>query len=203
MAKNVAAAPRVRSDPAERTRQRILAGALQAIARHGLTKLGMSDVSAGAGVSRGTLYRYFPTREALLDELAAHVQHRFLAELKEGLAASGGAEQRLLRGVRQVTIHAANDAAIRRLIETEPGFVIAYVQEHRASIRAIVDQLLAPLVTAAPRRKLDPALRRDLSEWMWRALVSAVIFPDPDGEGLARALANVLRAAVDARGEGR
>ena len=47
-----------------RTRERILDGAMAAIARHGLSKLGMSDVSHSAGVSRGTLYRYFPSREA-------------------------------------------------------------------------------------------------------------------------------------------
>ena len=54
-----------------RTRARILEGAATAVARHGLAKLDMSDVSAISGVSRGTLYRYFPNRDALLAEYAA------------------------------------------------------------------------------------------------------------------------------------
>jgi len=186
-----------RPDPLERTRQRILAGALRAIARHGLAKLGMSDVSAAAGVSRGTLYRYFPTREALLEDLAAHVQEKLVADLQVAPAVRGNLESRLLASIRQVTTQIARDPAIRRLIETEPAFVLAYAQERRSAIRAVVDRLLAPPFVPNTRRKLDASLRRDLSEWLARALVSAVLFPDPDGEGLARSLHRVLAAALE------
>lgn len=41
------------------THTRILDGALSALARRGVRKLSMSDVGAEAGISRGTLYRYF------------------------------------------------------------------------------------------------------------------------------------------------
>lgn len=187
-----------RPEQAARTRQRILAGALRAIARHGLAKLGMNDVSEGAGVSRGTLYRYFPTREALLEDLAAHVQERFVADLKSALAASRGSEERLLTSIRHVTTQVAKDPAIRRLIETEPGFVVAYVREQRASIRAVVDQLLSPLLVPPTRGKSAAALRCDLSEWLARGLVSAVLFPDPDGEELARSLHRVVASALAA-----
>src|SRR5262245_35161324 len=54
------------------TRERILDGAARALARHGLAKLGMQDVSQQAAVSRGTLYRYFPNRDDLLTTLARH-----------------------------------------------------------------------------------------------------------------------------------
>jgi AcrR family transcriptional regulator len=56
---------------AEITRERILDGAVQAVALHGLSKLGMSDVSRSAGVARGTVYRYFASRDELLNALAA------------------------------------------------------------------------------------------------------------------------------------
>lgn len=182
------------SEAQERTRRRILDGALSAVARHGLAKLGMSDVSRGAGVSRGTLYRYFPTREVLLEELAAHVQARFVEELRSALSANGRPGP-LFVGVRYVTTRVASDPAIRRLIETEPAFVIAYVREHRVALRRVVDQMVASALGSTARRK-NAVSRRDLSEWLSRALVSAVLFPDPDGEGLARSLTAVLRAAA-------
>jgi AcrR family transcriptional regulator len=193
------AAPALASRPEaiERTRQRILGGALRAIARHGLAKMGMSDVSDAAGVSRGTLYRYFPTREALLEDLAVYVQEKLVADLAVALAGRGAVERRLLTSIRYVTTQVANDPAIRRLIETEPAFVLAYARERRPAIRALVDRLLGPLVGVASRRKVDSGLRRDVGEWLARALVSAVLFPDPDGDALARSLHRVLTSALD------
>ena len=75
-----------------RTRTRILEGALQAIGRHGLAKLGMSDVSEHAGVSRGTLYRYFPSREELLQSLAVAEGERFQRRVSEALRGQVGEE---------------------------------------------------------------------------------------------------------------
>ena len=48
--------------------QRILAAAIIAVNREGL-RVPMATVAADAGVGVGTLYRRFPTREALLDAL--------------------------------------------------------------------------------------------------------------------------------------
>ena len=47
------------------TVNRILDGALRALARRGLRKLSMSDICEEAGISRGTLYRYFKSKDWL------------------------------------------------------------------------------------------------------------------------------------------
>ena len=49
--------------------RRILDAALDHVARDGLAKLSMDDLAATAGVSRATLYRLFPGKSALFDEL--------------------------------------------------------------------------------------------------------------------------------------
>ena len=51
----------------------------------------MSDVAAAAGVSRATLYRYFPTREQLLQALAATALDATITRLAQAsLAARNG-----------------------------------------------------------------------------------------------------------------
>ena len=60
------AAPRPRSDAA-RNRQRLLAAARGALAGDGETT--MQSIAKAAGVGQGTIYRHFPTREALLLEV--------------------------------------------------------------------------------------------------------------------------------------
>ena len=53
---------------AERNRQRILAAAAEAFAEWGLD-VSMDDIAAQAGVGVGTVYRRFPSKEALVDAL--------------------------------------------------------------------------------------------------------------------------------------
>src|SRR6266540_1576647 len=50
----------------DRTAAAILDAAAHALSEHG-SSTNMADVAAAAGVSRATLYRYYPDREALLD----------------------------------------------------------------------------------------------------------------------------------------
>ena len=66
------------------TEERILSATLQLVGRRGMKRLGMQEVSEAAGVSRGTLYRYFPSKECLLDAVADFDERVF----NQGLAAA-------------------------------------------------------------------------------------------------------------------
>ena len=55
--------------PPPTVRSRILDSALELVGRHGLAELSMDELAATAGVSRATLYRLVPGKEALFAEL--------------------------------------------------------------------------------------------------------------------------------------
>lgn len=61
-------APKPLRRDAERNRQRILDAARELFAQHGLA-VTLDDVAAHAGVGVGTVYRRFPSRDAIVDEL--------------------------------------------------------------------------------------------------------------------------------------
>jgi len=63
---------------ARRNRERVLEAAREALAEHGLDAQ-MDDIAARAGVGVGTVYRHFPTKEALFDALVGE-RWRKLAE---------------------------------------------------------------------------------------------------------------------------
>ncbi|HEY3614380.1 MAG TPA: helix-turn-helix domain-containing protein [Gaiellales bacterium] len=63
---------------AARNRQRVLDAAAHEHARHG-SALGMQDVARRAGVGIGTVYRHFPSRQALIEAIATPFFERGLA----------------------------------------------------------------------------------------------------------------------------
>jgi AcrR family transcriptional regulator len=87
----------LRRDAAE-NRARLLDAATQVFAEHGLDG-SVEDVAREAGVGMGTLYRRFPTKQALIDELVGGLR-RDLLELAHSAAErtdGTGLEELLLR----------------------------------------------------------------------------------------------------------
>ena len=64
--KNQKIAPRKPRTDAQRNRERILEVAKEAFTRSG-ANASLDDIAKGAGVGAGTLYRHFPTRDALIE----------------------------------------------------------------------------------------------------------------------------------------
>src|SRR5882757_3039047 len=64
---------------------KVVDAALRAIARFGLTKLTVDDVAREAGISRATLYRYFPGRGAVLAAVVQAETERLERGLDEAL----------------------------------------------------------------------------------------------------------------------
>jgi len=66
------------------TRQRIMEAAFEAVHRHGFQSVGLTDILAAAGVTKGAMYHHFPNKMALgyaiVDELlSAYVDQWWLA----------------------------------------------------------------------------------------------------------------------------
>ena len=181
-----------------RTRERILDGAMAAIARHGLAKLGMSDVSASAGVSRGTLYRYFPNRDELLQSLATFESQRFQERMMAALGQAPSDSSRLEVALQLVTNYVAEHPAIRRVIETEPAFVLAYLGEEFPNLRAVIGAFLAPLLRETAPVQQGLVTTEQLVDWLTRVMISAVLFPDPDPNRMAHGLTAVYRLLAGA-----
>ncbi|WP_263358901.1 TetR/AcrR family transcriptional regulator [Acidicapsa ligni] len=80
--KKIQPAPRKPRADAQRNRERILEVAKEAFTRSG-ANISLDEVSRQAGVGAGTLYRHFPTREALLEEVYRAEVEKLAAAEKE------------------------------------------------------------------------------------------------------------------------
>lgn len=80
---------------ARESRERVLAAATQLFAEHGVGNVSTNRIAAHAGMSIGSLYRYFADKEAIVEQLrlrlVGELEEQFTAAVFSGLALDPGA----------------------------------------------------------------------------------------------------------------
>ena len=122
------------------TRHRLLTATAEVLARSGQTKLSLSEVALQAGVSRPTLYRWFGSKEELLDAFSRYEQHMFDSGVSSATADLRGTE-RLDAALRFIVEYQQSYSGVR-LIDVEPDVVIAQLAHVIPLMRARLLKLL-------------------------------------------------------------
>lgn len=187
MKKSSQPVPRKPRTDAQRNRERILEVAKQAFTRFGV-EASLDDIAKQAGVGPGTLYRHFPTRDALIEavyrsevEKLAAAEHRF-AETMSPVEA--------LRAWMLLFVdHIAAKQIIAPALNSVVGGASKLYESSRALIQATVDALVKRAVKSGDIRKdIDPQdLLRPLIGVFYVELGS-------DGQQSARRLVDILIA---------
>src|SRR4051812_24947622 len=77
--KAVRGRPRGRTAQGEAMRQRLYQTALRLIARRGYEETTLREIAKHAGVSVGLLYKYFPSKQAIVLELYGDLSSKYVA----------------------------------------------------------------------------------------------------------------------------
>ncbi|WP_315834801.1 TetR/AcrR family transcriptional regulator [Bradyrhizobium prioriisuperbiae] len=77
----------------------ILDAAFEEFVKHGYAATRLEDVAARAGVTKGTIYFYFDTKERVFDEMIRHVSRPVFAELNSFVGALHGSYRTRLRAL--------------------------------------------------------------------------------------------------------
>lgn len=89
--------PDRRSQRREQVARRILEAAEALFSEHGYEAVTMADLAERAGVSRATVFNYYASKRALIDQLVARMQARLGELIAEELGREASTEQRLQR----------------------------------------------------------------------------------------------------------
>ncbi len=152
--------------PPPTVRRRVLDTALELVGRRGLSELSMDELAAGAGVSRATLYRLFPGKQALFAELVRRFSP--FEPIAAVLEASGDRPPAEVIPAVAQAMAAAMDGHIGLLLQLlfelsrgasdrHPG---AHAQDAAQAMRTLplVAGYLAEQMAAGRLRRMDPVL---------------------------------------------
>lgn len=159
-------------------RERILISALRVFGRQGFHQATIEEVAREAGIGKGTIYLYVPSKEALLQAAVEHVagQH-----FRQAAAIAGGEGDPLEK--------------IRRILELENRFFLS----HRDVARAFLNDQAGIGYGVSMRESLTEMQRRRkaiLAGLVARAQEAGMLDRSFPAEGLALALMGMTNALL-------
>jgi AcrR family transcriptional regulator len=123
------------------TSERILAATAEVLGRSGTIKLSLSDVAIEAGVSRPTLYRWFASKQDLLDAFV--VWERKFYERAVAKAAAGLPPEEHLDAVLRIIVSYQQSYPGLRMVDIEPEYVIKRLADVIPLMRQRLERLIA------------------------------------------------------------
>jgi len=170
---------------AQRNRERILEVAKEAFTRSGASA-SLDDIAKEAGVGAGTLYRHFPTRDALL-EAVYRTEVEKLAAAEQKFAQAMTPVEALRSWMLLFVDYIATKQIIAPALNTFVGGPSKLYEGSRAKIKGAIDSLVKRAIKSGE-------IRRDLEPFdLLRALIGVSnVASGPDWQQSARRLVDIL-----------
>jgi AcrR family transcriptional regulator len=137
-----------RSRKGQETRARLLAAAKEIFERDGFLDARISDIAEAAGLSHGSFYHYFESKEEVFREVAAKVDERLTEPMNTVIlnaASPASPYERIREGIRLNLEIYRDEARIMGVIEQvsrfDPEVGAARFERHRASLMAVAESI--------------------------------------------------------------
>jgi AcrR family transcriptional regulator len=160
------------------TRDQILAAAFRSVITYGPARVSMSEIAKEAGLSRGTVYRYFTDRGELLEAMNDFVEQTFLRELDRTVEARPPGTDRV-RAVIDFLVEYGARSETQRVQQNHPQFALDFLRRNfGAHLAAVTTQIEnEPDCENMARRGVSPAA---LAEIILRTATANAFLEQPD-----------------------
>jgi AcrR family transcriptional regulator len=126
-------------------RERLLVATYACVARWGLAKTTVEDAAREAGVSRATVYRYFPGgRDELIGAVVGWEFARFFLRLYEEVHESETLEEVMERGLVFAHNAIVNHEVLQRILQTEPEILVPRLTVEANETHTLIAAFLVP-----------------------------------------------------------
>ncbi len=157
-------------------RTRLLEGAYRCIAEKGLAATSLEDAAKEAGVSRATLYRYFPGgRDELVGAVITFETLRFFQRLAEAVSDAPDLESLLVNGILFAHEAVEGHAVLQKILETEPERLLPQLSLESARLIGLIASFFE--ARFAGHELAEGVDRREAAEYVARLALSFIGSP--------------------------
>lgn len=155
------------------TQERIVEAAYALVAKYGPARTSVEDVAVAAGVSRATMYRYFPGgRSELIDEVVTYEYRLFFLRLYEAISDAETLEEVMELGLRTAHRAIEDHDVLQMILRTEPEILEPALRAQSSETRALVAWFLTPYLE---RHELAPGVEvAQAADFLARMVLSYV-----------------------------
>jgi len=161
----------------------ILAATRRVIAERGPEKLRMSTIAAAAGVSRPTLYKWFPTKDDLLEAFTAYEEQLFDARLRDAIDAERTPGRKLAAALRLLVTY-LDGLMGPDPVGADPAFALQSLASSLGRQTTSFVRLLGDAFDTVPAVRQGHLSRGQAAELFLRLAYSHYLVPHPDPEVL-------------------
>ena len=166
---------------AQATSERILDEAVRQAEELGVRRLTIGDVAQRVGLSRVTVYKYFPGKDQLVQAVLQREMRRFLRDVDAAVAPYDTLEERLVEGFVFALGWLRKHRLLNRLLRTDPELIVPNLTVGAGPVLAAGREFIAGFA----RREADQGhlpLTDDqiegVSELLARAVLSFLLTPE-------------------------
>jgi AcrR family transcriptional regulator len=184
------------------TPSRILDAAFASVRDFGVSRTTVEDVAQRAGLSRQTVYRYFPSKDHLVLALVLREEEKFIDGTRRAFFSEEDLEGAFARAITYCLEYAREHPLLDRLLASDQETFLPYLTTRgqpvivraREALMGLVEDRTPAAGREAVRSVLDAAIR---------ATLSYILTPSERPPAtIARAMARALVAAISRESEG-
>lgn len=177
-------------------RDRLLDAAIEVASIHGLARLSVGDVAKRAGLSRQTLYKHFPSKDALVAETVLREAAQMVAQIVAAAEAHEDPWQSLRASILVTLQLTREHPLLDRLVRTEPEALLPLLIGEEGSVAAAVRGVVEQIITNRMPDLTALEIRR-AADLLTRVLISyAVSAPDDPPEVVADFIATLVTQGI-------
>jgi AcrR family transcriptional regulator len=166
---------------AQATSERILDAAVSQAEELGVRRLTIGDVARRVGVSRVTVYKYFPGKDQLVEAVLLREMRRFLREVDKAVEPYETLEERLVEGFVFALGWLRRHRLLNRLLRTDPELIVPNLTVGAGPVLAAGREFIAGFARREAEEGHLPLADDQIegvSELLARAVLSFLLTPD-------------------------